>query len=327
MKKIEVKKSKGEQIFGAEAMNSPEDVSFLNEQKRRLNQAAYKNLADNLYQVQFFKPGDKPGQGEYILTEEVKAKMPEFVSKLLEKDHITKTVEKRIKEEKDILKTLFRNQERGLFEDKNFDFWMNNIDAREIETNKNQEEVIKRVEKDPEAYPDELMIGAYKEVLESQVRDAVIALAHKGYSSFESGFESAVEGSQYMGFNKDSTKGRIEVPTELVENLKQEYGVTLSVANKLDRDQLLLTPSIPPDSKPIDINVWKKIWDKVADKLPVIGLPVENRRTGFSRDFIVQQEKVKKGENVYLGYGVAYLDKKPQKMTRNEFEARASAKS
>ena len=308
--------------------NRTEGITQIDSYKNRLTEAGYPNIADQFYKL--LEPGDKPGKDNYHLTPEREGKLKKFIPKLLAGEHVARVVEERTgdKTDEDILKILFRNEERGVIDsERNFDFLINNINARKKEVEKNSEEVVKRVEENPIASEDELMIGIYKENLESQVRDAVVALRHKGYSSFESGFDDEVDGSQYMGFNKDSTKGHLDVSPALNAELKQ-YGVTLSIdTDKPDRDVLRLIPTIPDDSKPMDITIWKEIWDKVASNLPTIGQAPANKRGSLAEEFAERQQKIKNGENVYLGYGVAFLDGRAQEMNIGEFMAKTHSNS
>lgn len=293
--------------------------------KKRLAESGYTKIADHFYEL--LESGDKPGKENYTLTEETKGKLPKFISKILASGHIAQVVNEKIgnKTDEGILKILFTNEDRGVVDsERNFDFFINNIEARRKEVLKNAEEVVKRVEENPTASEDELVIGTYKENLESQVREAVISLKRKGYSSFESGFDDPVDGSQYMGFNKDSTNGRIEIPAALVAELEQ-YGITILVNIDSDRDTLRLVPSVPLDSRPIDIDVWKEIWSRVAVALPPIGQARVNKQGKLANEFTERQDKIKNGEDVYLGYGVAFLNGRAQKMSRGEFETRAKS--
>lgn len=127
---------------------------------------------------------------------------------------------------------------------------------------------------------EELRAGAFREAIESQVRDAVFVMRRKGYNTFESGFRDQHDGSQYIGIVKGSTRGELYVSRELADRLAT-MGVEVSVdTTKRDRDSVFMVPTrtLLPDE-------WKAIWDAFAAGMPAIGGDADNIAFRQARDF------------------------------------------
>jgi len=105
---------------------------------------------------------------------------------------------------------------------------------------------------------EELSMGIFREMLEPQVRNAVLLLRKKGYNSFESGFYDF--DTQIIGFeNKILEK---YLPNEdLVENLKKDKV-----------DLIIEADSITLKFREFkNIEEIEKIWEKVEKDFPDLG--------------------------------------------------------
>lgn len=107
--------------------------------------------------------------------------------------------------------------------------------------------------------PEERSLGAYKEVLEPQVRDAVLLLRKKGYSTYESGF--VVPGVTQNIKSFDRVFEGVIIPDTLIECLASD-GVKLEVSP----NEIFLH-----FDKFISLEEIKRIWDMVANALPDLG--------------------------------------------------------
>lgn len=165
-----------------------------------------------------------------------------------------------------------------------------------------------RLEKEPLATQEELNAGVYKEYLEPQVRDAAFAMMKKGYVTFESGFYKTENNSQYIGFAKNPEFEKFEFPADVLSDFA-EGEVEIKKAAEPDRDMIVLIPS-----KQLTLKEWKDIWDKLIEILPEV--KPEQEKT-IQKDFLEKQEKIKKGEDVYLGFGFSGLGIKDGKITEN----------
>jgi len=185
-----------------------------------------------------------------------------------------------------------------IFDDpKKFESFFRNSRERETAYNISKIEFQLRLKKDPFASEEELAAGIYKEYIEPQVRDAVFAIRRKGYGTFESGFYNLIEGSQYIGFAKDTLKD-FSLPPDRIEALKSK-GVEISIETTAeDRDSLFLKPI-----RDFDLDQWKKIWDEVVEIFPNRGIPAS---PGNNKKFIEKQENMKAGKRVYLGKDVFF---------------------
>lgn len=111
------------------------------------------------------------------------------------------------------------------------------------------------------ATEEEYEIGAYSDLIEPQVRDAVFLVNEKGYKTFQSGFREKDPTNQYI----DVYNANVEIPENLKEILTS-YGVEVQVENLDDRTTVTLSPKDP--SKTIRQETWKKIWDEFSEGLP-----------------------------------------------------------
>lgn len=137
-----------------------------------------------------------------------------------------------------------------------------------------QQELDERKEKNPIATEEELNMGGYQESVEPQVREAVLSLRRKGYTTFESGFHGF--NSQKISFEKDHL-----VPEELIDKLKIE-GVNIE---------------IKPNSISFSCNQYlkldeiKKIWDQIEQSLPDLEKPAEPCNLEQAKSFREKQKE------------------------------------
>jgi hypothetical protein len=111
------------------------------------------------------------------------------------------------------------------------------------------------------ATAEEYELGAYADVLESHVRDAVLAARKKGYLTFQSGFREKNERDQFVDFyNKN-----IVIPEETLKYLR-EQSIEIKIENFDDRTTLTLHPT---GTNPIRLTQWKQIWDTLVESLPL----------------------------------------------------------
>lgn len=120
----------------------------------------------------------------------------------------------------------------------------------------------KRGQAGPSADKDELNMGCYREDLEPQVRDAVLKLRRKGYSTCESGFFGF--NGQCLRFQREHLNN-FKFPEELVEKLKAG-GVNIS-----------LGPNFVSFScdKELSLDQLREIWEEIESTLPKVGEEVE----------------------------------------------------
>lgn len=104
-------------------------------------------------------------------------------------------------------------------------------------------------------------LGIYIENIEPQVRDAVIQMRQKGYSTYESGFYNVL-GEQRVSCEQPDFDGIVFSP-ELMERLAKN-GIALEV----EQHSIAFTPR-----GRFGIEDLKKIWDLIADELPMRGKP------------------------------------------------------
>jgi len=109
------------------------------------------------------------------------------------------------------------------------------------------------------ATQEEYEMGVFSELLEEQVRDAMLEANKKGYKTFQSGFSEKNPKDQFMDvYNKN-----IEIPEELITELEKK-GIQISVENFKDRT----TVTLHPEDKTFTISEWKDIWNYFVANLP-----------------------------------------------------------
>ncbi len=136
-----------------------------------------------------------------------------------------------------------------------------------------QQELKKRIKENPVATEEELGMGIYQESVEPQVREAVLNLRRKGYTTYESGF-SGFNG-QKISFEKNHL-----VPEELIDRLKIE-GINIKIkpnSISFSCDQYL------------ELDEIKKIWDQIEQSLPELGKPAEPCNLPLAKFFRERQK-------------------------------------
>lgn len=139
-----------------------------------------------------------------------------------------------------------------------------------------------RMAENPHPTEDELLMGAFIEQIEPHVRDAVKMLRKKGYATWESGYVGGA--AQRISFNQEALDD-FAFPAELVESLLDQ-GITVDVGNEMIEMR---------SSKPMALDDWKRVWDKVAEALPDLGKPAAASMTGAAQDFREQYSESSSG--------------------------------
>ena len=188
-----------------------------------------------------------------------------------------------------------------------------------VDKSKEKSEVSIRVKNrlkiNPVASEEELSAHVYKEELEFQVRDAVFTLRRKGYNTWESGFDGSRP--QMMGIDN----ANITVPESIVEYFKNERNIDISIAKDIIENKVEI--QLVPFNDLVMLSQWKLIWDEFADMMPDF---VDNdekditKMSSIHTTFYKMQEEIREGKNVYLGYGIAYIDGKTREMDYQDFQ-------
>jgi hypothetical protein len=118
-----------------------------------------------------------------------------------------------------------------------------------------------RMKENPTPDDDERRLGTYKEFLEPQIRDAILTLLRKGYSTTDSGYDGRRfrTGKQYLGFENGFVDNSI-LPAIQAAISDKEVTATFDFG---ERDFLDLTPK-----HFLTLEEWKIVWDKVAEVFP-----------------------------------------------------------
>ncbi len=141
------------------------------------------------------------------------------------------------------------------------------------------------------ATDEEYKLGAYVDVLEFQVRDAVLAAQKKGYLTFQSGFREKSDRDQFMDFyNRNITI------TEDVIKFLEEKSIKIIVEKLDDRTTLTLHPI---KDNLIRIAEWKKIWDILIAGLPTADLETIPNMKSYEEhtNFRNRQDSLRKQKN------------------------------
>jgi hypothetical protein len=149
-----------------------------------------------------------------------------------------------------------------------------------------------RMMENPLATQEEYDLGVYKEGLETQVRDACFSLQKKGYKTFESGFrEKEGNRDQYLGmYNKN-----IDVPESVTDYFKEKQ-FEISIIHHDDRTVINIHPE---NADAVTLDEWKKIWDELAEKLPVAKEEdfSKNKKYSLHTSFRERQDNLRAGKN------------------------------
>lgn len=131
----------------------------------------------------------------------------------------------------------------------------------------------RRVEKNPTPNDLELHLGVFLEEIEPQVRQAVVELNKKGYSTDKSGF-------MYNPCDQ-MVEGDFQIADAILEKLNKIEGVTVAT-NSSGYTRIQLCPKEP------NIPCIKKQWYKIVSLLPDEHKTAELSMTRKSREFRLQ---------------------------------------
>jgi hypothetical protein len=166
------------------------------------------------------------------------------------------------------------------------------------------------------ADPQEVNAGVYREELEPQVSGAVFSLRAKGYNTFQSGYSSLENGSQFIDFRKEDTEFIKNILNDSeIKNLFQSDGVSIESEEFDDR----LTVTLKSEDPKRDLEFWKRVWDAFAEKMPDRGFsatpPIE---LGSYATFIERQHAIRNKKKTYLGNGLEFDGKNVKRTESNE---------
>ena len=136
-----------------------------------------------------------------------------------------------------------------------------NTRERERADDQSNEDLRVRLQKNSSPSDDERRLGAYKEMLEPQIRDAIMVLVKKGYITIDSGYDGRQykTGKQYIGFEK----GMIDSSLLLLVISAIDTNTVRASIEFAQRDFLELAPL-----RFVTLEEWKKIWDDVVKVFP-----------------------------------------------------------
>lgn len=150
-----------------------------------------------------------------------------------------------------------------------------NTKEREKADAQSDKEFEARLKENPDPTDDDKRLGVFKEMIEPQIRDAVVSLVKKGYITIDSGYHGREyqTGKQYIGFEKEMIDSSL---LPLVDSVIDKKVVVASMEFD-QRDFLELTPL-----RFLTLEEWKKIWDDVAKVFPDKGAPAPFREKFIS---------------------------------------------
>lgn len=148
-------------------------------------------------------------------------------------------------------------------------------DEAHAQTEKETEE---RIKNNPKPTEEEILAGAFREMIEPQVRDALFEMYRKGYSTESSGFGG--ENSEYQ---------QIDGYFELDEKTKQAFE---AAGAKILKGKDIGLPGFGENytfirfsPKEADISKIKEKWDEIVSILPQKTEPASPSISGASDDF------------------------------------------
>ncbi len=140
---------------------------------------------------------------------------------------------------------------------------------RKLVEKKRQKATTRRIAKNPISNQMERILGAFSEMLESQVKNAVLLLNKKGYSTDASGFMNSIDSQTIDGdFTLD----------EFVMVKLQKEGVKVET-NPSGYTRLQFWPA------KASMKIIKSKWDKIARLLPDRGKMSASSMTQRAREF------------------------------------------
>jgi len=139
-------------------------------------------------------------------------------------------------------------------------------------------ETKKRIRENPEPIEEEIMVGAFREMIEPQVRDALFEFYRKGYSTASSGFGGEYGELQCIdGYFEIDEKTKRKLEALDVKVLK---GKDVGMPYQSEHYTFIhFDPERP------DLNEIKKKWDAIAALLPQRKEPAQPSISGGAEDF------------------------------------------
>lgn len=141
-------------------------------------------------------------------------------------------------------------------------------------------ESLMRKRENPRADDDEYRLGAYREEIEPQVRDAVFALHKKGYETFESGYRGPM--GQSVLFSQPVPALEQVVLSDEIRTLLQDLGVGLQITE----NGIVYTMK-----RPMEEEEMRRVWNALAEALPVIGEPKTSKDLPVADKFRKNQDE------------------------------------
>lgn len=137
------------------------------------------------------------------------------------------------------------------------------------------------------ATDEEYRLGAYADVLETQVRSAVLAAQKKGYITFQSGFKEKSERDQFMDFHNRE----VPIPNETLGRLA-EQSIEVKVEHFDDRTTLTLHPV---GETLIRLAQWEQIWNTLIESLPTADSKTVSNMKSYSEHayFRAKQDSIR----------------------------------
>lgn len=179
----------------------------------------------------------------------------------------------------DAMRAMYADMQTNKVERKDADVVKDDFASLRLEAHKQMDrEVLARLRENPIPSEEEILVGAFREMIEPQVRDALFEFNRKGYSTESSGFYGAVGEMQCIdGYFEidDATKVRIE---ELGGQVLKGKDVGLSGQH----EQYTYIRFYPKHARRDEI---KAKWDSIARVLPDRGMHAQPSISGGSEDF------------------------------------------
>lgn len=143
-----------------------------------------------------------------------------------------------------------------------------------------EEEVRLRVQRDPRPTEEETIVGAFKEMIEPQVRGALFEFNRKGYPTESSGFGGEIGTIQSMdGYFEIDPRTKATLETMGVQVLK-DRDLGWPGGGKRDAYTWL---RFEPEAA--DMETIKQKWDAIAAALPDRHVPLQPSVSGGSEEF------------------------------------------
>lgn len=181
---------------------------------------------------------------------------------------------------------------------------------RETIHNETERETELRITKNKAPTNEEVLIGAYIETLEPQVRNAVFEMYRKGYATESSGFGGKFgEFQQIDGFFTIDEETKRKLQAIGVEVLKDDdVGMN---HGKADYTYISFKPETP------DIEKIKQKWDQIVSILPDLNIPAEPSifSEEFQGEMTPQQKEIKRAR---IKRRLALIDVSPE--TKQELQ-------